>query len=387
MAAPENLTKAENIKLQAKEIDFISRFQDTWEALREILGIMRPIRKQPGTKLVASTATVTLQDGNVAEGDVVPYSQAEVTPVVYEDLTIEKFRKGVSIEAVSQFGAAVAVQKTDDAFLKELQGVVLDRFYDFLQTGTLTDTENSFQMAVSMAVTLVKNKFKTMRKDYTNIVCFVNTMDVGLYQGSATITIQNREGIEYAKDFMGANTMIISSEIPQGTVIAIPADNIVLYYIDPSDADIAELGLFYTTWGETSLIGVNKTGNYERVIGDTNVIMGMKLFAEYLDGISVVTISDNTTLGTLTVDSAAGTESGTTKLTVTPSLETGHMYKYKTAADAAPAVTYGQNVRTWTAWDGKSDITATTGHHITVVECDNTYKALKSGTDTITAQT
>ena len=294
MAAPENLTKAENIKLQAKEIDFISRFQDTWEALREILGIMRPIRKQPGTKLVASTATVTLQDGNVAEGDVVPYSQAEVTPVVYEDLTIEKFRKGVSIEAVSKFGAAVAVQKTDDAFLKELQGVVLDRFYDFLQTGTLTDTENSFQMAVSMAVTLVKNKFKTMRKDYTNIVCFVNTMDVGLYQGSATITIQNRAGIEYAKDFMGANTMIISSEIPQGTVIAIPADNIVLYYIDPSDADIAELGLFYTTWGETSLIGVNKTGNYERVIGDTNVIMGMKLFAEYLDGISVVTISDNT---------------------------------------------------------------------------------------------
>ena len=387
MAAPENLTKAENIKLQAKEIDFISRFQDTWEALREILGIMRPIRKQPGTKLVASTATVTLQDGNVAEGDVVPYSQAEVTPVVYEDLTIEKFRKGVSIEAVSQFGAAVAVQKTDDAFLKELQGVVLDRFYDFLQTGTLTDTENSFQMAVSMAVTLVKDKFKTMRKDYTNIVCFVNTMDVGLYQGSATITIQNREGIEYAKDFMGANTMIISSEIPQGTVIAIPADNIVLYYIDPSDADITELGLFYTTWGETSLIGVNKTGNYERVIGDTNVIMGMKLFAEYLDGISVVTISDNTTLGTLTVDSAAGTESGTTKLTVTPSLETGHMYKYKTAADAAPAVTYGQNVRTWTAWDGKSDITATTGHHITVVECDNTYKALKSGTDTIAAQT
>src|SRR5699024_10387559 len=105
------------------------------------------------------------------------------------DLNLEKYRKSVSAEAVTKFGAPVAVQKTDDAFLKELQGVVLDRFYDFLQTGLLTSTENTFQMAVSMAVTLVKDKFKKMRKDYTNIVVFVNTLDVGMYQGAAEISI------------------------------------------------------------------------------------------------------------------------------------------------------------------------------------------------------
>ena len=114
--------------------------------------------------------------------------------------------------------------------------------------------------------------------------------------------------------------------------------------------------------------------------------MGMKLFAEYLDGISVVTLTDDPTLGTLTVDSAAGSASGTTKLTVSPTLETGHLYKYKTNASAAPEVTYGQSVRNWTAWDGKSDISATTGEYITVVECDNTYKALKSGNDTIASK-
>ena len=384
MAAPEGLTKKSDITIRAKEIDFISRFNDTWEALREILGIMRPIRKAPGTQLTASKATVTLQDGNVAEGEEVPLSQAKVEPVAFEDLNLEKYRKAVSAEAVTKFGAPVAVQKTDDAFLKELQGVVLDRFYDFLQTGLLTSTETTFQMAVSMAVTLVKDKFKKMRKDYTNIVVFVNTLDVGMYQGAAEISIQTREGIEYAKDFMGANTVIISSEIPSGTVIGIPAENIVLYYIDPADGDYQELGLDYTTVGETSLIGIHKEGNYGRVIGETHALMGMKLFAEYLDGIAVVDITDDTTLGTLTVTSAAGTGSGNTKVTVEPALETGHLYKYKTGA-SAPSVEYGQSVRNWTAWDGKSDIKATTGQHITVVECDNTYKALKSGNDEVTS--
>lgn len=386
MAAPERLTKSSDITIRAKEIDFISRFNDTWEALREILGIMRPVRKTPGTKLTASKATVTLQSGKVGEGEEVPLSQAKVEPVAFEDLTLEKYRKAVSAEAVTNFGATVAVQKTDDAFLKELQGVVLDRFYDFLQTGLLTSTETTFQMAVSMAVTLVKDKFKKMRKDYTNIVVFVNTLDVGMYQGSAEISIQTREGIEYAKDFMGANTVIISSEIPSGTVIGIPAENIVLYYIDPSDGDYQELGLDYTTVGETSLIGIHKEGNYGRVIGETHALMGMKLFAEYLDGIAVVSMSDDTTLGTLTVTSAAGTKTGDTKVTVSPGLETGHMYKYKVAAGSAPEVKYGQSVKTWTLWDGKSDITAATGQHITVVECDNTYKALKAGNDDVTAK-
>lgn len=386
MAAPERLTKSSDITIRAKEIDFISRFNDTWEALREILGIMRPVRKTPGTKLTASKATVTLQSGKVGEGEEVPLSQAKVEPVAFEDLTLEKYRKAVSAEAVTNFGAAVAVQKTDDAFLKELQGVVLDKFYDFLQTGLLTSTETTFQIAVSMAVTLVKDKFKKMRKDYTNIVVFVNTLDVGMYQGSAEISIQTREGIEYAKDFMGANTVIISSEIPSGTVIGIPAENIVLYYIDPSDGDYQELGLDYTTVGETSLIGIHKEGNYGRVIGETHALMGMKLFAEYLDGIAVVRMSDDTTLGTLTVTSAAGTKTGDTKVTVSPGLETGHMYKYKVAAGSAPEVKYGQSVKTWTLWDGKSDITAATGQHITVVECDNTYKALKAGNDDVTAK-
>lgn len=291
MPVIENTTTTAQIKLEAKEVDFITRFEQNWKALMEILGIMRPIRKQPGTKLVSSKATVELQDGNVPEGDEVPLSQATVTPVAYEDLELEKFRKRVTAEAVAKFGAAIASQKTDDAFLVELQNKVLDRFYTFAQTGTLTGSYATFQMAVSMAVTLVKDKFKKMRRDYTNIVVFVNTLDVGKYLGAAEITIQTKNGIEYFKDFLGASTVVISSEIPENTVLAIPADNIVLYYIDPGDADFSEIGLNYTTGnGQTNLIGIHKEGVYGRVSGDTHALMGMKLFAEFIDAIANIKV-------------------------------------------------------------------------------------------------
>lgn len=293
MAVIPNTTTTAQISTTVKEIDFVSRFTRNIEALREIMGIMRPVRKELGTKLVASKATVVLQDGNVAEGDEVPLSQATVTPVVYEDITLEKYRKAVTAEAVAKFGAAIAAQKTDDAFINELQGNILDRFYEFALTGTLVGEENTFQMAVSMAVAMVKDKFKKMRLNYADIAVFVNTIDAGRYLGSANITVQNRNGIEYVKDFMGVNTMIISSEIPEGKVVAIPVDNIVMYYIDPADADFQALGLDYNTGAEeTALIGVHKEGNYGRVMGETHVLMGVKLFAEYIDAIAVYTIAE-----------------------------------------------------------------------------------------------
>ena len=90
-------------------------------------------------------------------------------------------------------------------------------------------------------------------------------------------------------------------------------------------------------------------------------------------------------LGTLTVNSAAGTAVGDTKVTVTPAKGVGNSYKYK-IGDAAAEVTYKQSVRNWTAWDGVSDITAETGKTITVVECDAEYLALKAGSKVVAAK-
>lgn len=387
--AKNNLIKQENIQVRAREVDFVTRFERNWEHLREILGVLRMIKKDPGSTLKSKYAQGTLESGKVGEGEEIPYSKFEVKEKSYAEITVEKYAKAVSIEAIKTYGYDVAVELTDDEFLFELQTDVTGRFYTYLKTGSLTSTESTFQMALAMAKGRVEDKFKQMHRSIPNgIVGFVNGLDVYEYIGAANITVQNKFGFQYVKDFMGFNTIFLlsESEIPRGKVIATPVDNIVLYYVDPSDSDFAKAGLVYTVAGETPLIGFHTQGNYHTAVSEAFAIMGMVLFAEYLDGISVISFGGSETLGDLTVASAEGTDSGTTKLTVTPAKgNEGNVYKYKVASSQT-TVEYGQNVKNWSAWDGKSDITAATGQVITVVECDSTYKALNAGHATVTAK-
>lgn len=388
MPAKTNLIMTNDIQVTAREIDFVTRFERNWQHLRDILGIMRPIKKQPGAVLKSKYAEGTLQSGKVAEGEEIPYSKFVVKEKPYAEMTIEKYAKAVSIEAIKDHGYENAVQMTDDEFLFQLQTDVTGRFYDYLKTGTLTSTETTFQMALAMAKGRVENKFKQMHRNVTGVVGFVNILDVYEYLGAAEITIQNQFGFQYMKDFMGFNTIFLlsDSEIPRGQVIATPVENIVLYYVDPNESDFARAGLVYTVSGETNLIGFHTQGNYHTAVSEAFAVMGLTLFAEYIDAIAVITIDETPTLGTLTVTSAAGGTSGNTKITVNPAKENANnVYKYKVATEAV-TVGYGQNLRNWTTWDGKADVKATTGQKITVVECDGTYKALNAGSTSVTAK-
>lgn len=292
MAVKDNLTKMANIDVTVREVDFVSRFTRNWDALRQIMGIMRPIKKAPGTKLRAYSANVTLQSGAVAEGDEIPYSLASVTETAYADVDIQKYAKAVSIEAVNKYGAEIAVQKTDDEFLNQLQLGVLTTFYSFLNTGALTSAETTWKMALARAKGNVIDKFNKMRKTVTDIVGFVNVNDVYKYLGGETITVQTAFGLTYVQDFMGYKTLFLLSapDIAEGTVIACPVENIDLYYVDPGDSDFAKLGLNYTVEGETNLIGFHVEGNYSHAVGEAWALMGMKLWAEFLDGIAVVNV-------------------------------------------------------------------------------------------------
>lgn len=388
MASKDNLTKEANINVAAREIDFVTRFGRNWEHLRDIMGIMRMIRKQPGAVLKSKEAAVTLQSGTVGEGEEIPYSLATVNEKTYAEMDVEKYAKAVSIEAIKENGYDVAVGMTDDAFLIELQNLVVGRFYEYLNTGTLTSYETSWQRALAMAKGNVLNKFKQMHRTCTEVVAFVNILDLYEYLGEANVTIQMDFGFTYIQNFMGYRTVFLLSdeEIQRGRVIATPVENLVLYYVDPSDSDFARAGLVYRTAGETNLIGFHTQGNYNTAVSESFALMGMVLFAEYLDGIAVADIDTSPTLGTLTVQSAAGTASGTTKLTVSPGKENpANVYKYKVGS-AAETVVYGQNVKNWSLWDGESDITAASGQTITVVEADGTYQAQKSGSDTVTSK-
>lgn len=290
------ITKSANINVTAREIDFVTSFERNWEHLREILGIMRPIKKAPGSVLKSKKAYGKLESGAIAEGQSIPYSEYHVIEKPYAEMSIEKFAKAVSIEAIKDHGYDVAVQMTDEEFKNDLQQNVTDRFYRYINGGMLSNNYASFQMALSMAKGLVDNKFKKMHRKATGTVGFANVLDVAEYLGNANVTIQTQYGFQYIKDFLGFNTIFLLSddEVARGRVLATAVENIVMYYVDPADSDFAKAGLEYTVSGETNLIGFHTQGNYGTAVSEEFAILGVTLFAEYIDAVAVVTFGGPT---------------------------------------------------------------------------------------------
>lgn len=385
-AAPAGLTGQDQIQVRAREIDFVTSFGKNLQALLDILGITRMIRKENGSVLKTKKVKGTLQSGDVPEGDEIPLSQYTVEEQNFDTIKIEKYRKSVSLEAIAERGYDAAVQSTDEEFKSDLTNVVSDRFYAQLKAGSLVGHESTWQMAFAMAIGKVVNKFQEMKRTATGVAVWVNTLDVYKYLGAADITVQTAFGFKYMKNFMGADVVFMTSQIPEGVVIATPLNNMIVYYVDPGDSEFVKAGLQYTTDSTTGFIGFHVQGTYERAISDMFAIMGLRLFCEYLDAISYISVggSDTQTLGTLNVTSAAGSETGKTKLTVKEQLMSPkNCWKYKDAA-AATSVTYGMDVKGWSKWDGESEIASTAAHHITLVECDQNYKAVRSGDVTVT---
>lgn len=380
-AAPENMTGDAQIQIRAREIDFVTSFGKNIQSLLDILGITRMVRKENGSLLKTKKVVGTLESGIVGEGEEIPMSQYTVQEEAFDTIRIEKYRKAVSLEAIAEKGYDAAVQQTDDEMKSDLQKKVTNRFYEQLKKGSLTGHESTWQMAVAMAIGKVKNKFDAMDRTATGTAVWVNILDVYKYIGAANITTQTAFGMNYMKDFLGADVVFMSSKIPENVVIATPLNNLVAYYVDPADSEFVKAGLSYTVDSETGFIGFHAQGTYERAISDMFAIMGLRLFAEYQDAIAYISVgsSDTQTLGSLTLTSAEGSESGKTKITVEEQISSiNNVLKYKTAASETK-VTYGLDVKNWARWDGESEIAATDGNHVTIVEADSSYKAVASG--------
>ena len=295
MTTPRSALPNSYTNVAAREIDFVNRFGLNIEAFRNVVGISRPIRKQNGTRLASYIADVTLESGSVDPGCVIPYSKTSITEVLHADVSVEKYAKAVTIEEVKDYGAEVAIRKSDDAFLVKLMKTVTTPFYTALldDTSAITGSYGTFQMAVAMAIGAVKNKFQSLDKDITDVVVFVNTLDAYAYLGGTTPGLATVMGMEYLQNFLGAKVMFLSDRIPSGKVVAVPVENLVMYYVDPSDSDYAALGLEYRTDGETNLIGFHAQGNYSTAVGESYALLGLTLWFEIADGIAINTISAN----------------------------------------------------------------------------------------------
>lgn len=285
MAAEENLIKKEDLA-KIREVEFTYTFGENVKKLVEALGITRKIPKQAGTTLKAYKATGTLQDGTVAEGDLIPLSQYKTEAVSFNEITLKKWRKSTSAEAIIERGYDQAVTMTTDRMIKDVQKGVRSSFFDFLATGTGAATGATFQATLAQAWGQLQVLFED---DEIEAVYFMNPLDVADYLATAQISTQTAFGMTYVKDFLGLGTVIFNSSVPTGKIYATAADNIILYYIPVNGADMNEA--FNFTSDELGLIGIHEVADYTNMTAFDTVVSGIELFAERLDGIVVGTIS------------------------------------------------------------------------------------------------
>lgn len=285
MAAETNLIKKDDLA-RAREIEFVEMFGYSIKKLMEALGVTRKIPKTAGTVLKTYKASGTLQDGTIAEGDLIPLSHYKVDAVSYKEIVLKKWRKATSAEAIIERGYDQAVEMTTDEMLKDVQKGIRKDFFDFLATGTGTATGKDLQSTLAQAWGKLQVKFED---DETEAVYFMNQLDLADYLGGAQITTQTAFGMSYIKDFLGLGTVILNSSVPQGKIYATAKSNIVLYYIPVNGADLSNA--FSFTSDATGLIGIHEEPDYQHMTAEDIVASGLTLFAEYLDGVVVGTIS------------------------------------------------------------------------------------------------
>lgn len=286
MAVDPKLIKKTDLA-RVREIDFTLMFTESLRKLTEALGVTRKVAKQAGTVLKSYKATGTLEEGKVAEGEAIPLSKYTTEAVNYGEITLKKWRKATSAEAIIERGYDQAVGMTTARMLKDVQKAIRKDFFTFLGTGTGTATGAGLQAALAQTWGKLQTLFED---DDIQAVHFINPLDIADYLATATITTQTAFGMTYIEDFLGMGKVFMNSSVPKGTIYSTAQDNLVLYYVPVNGADLNEA--FSFTSDETGYIGIHEEPDYTNMTASDTVVNGMTLFAERLDGVVKTTITE-----------------------------------------------------------------------------------------------
>lgn len=281
MAMTEGTTKNANLA-KVQDVDFSLRFGYSVKKLIEALGITRKIAKTAGTVLKVYKVTGTLKDGTVAEGETIPLSEYNTTYEPIGEVTLEKFRKETTAEAISGKTYKQAVIDTDNKMLQDIQKTVRKKFFDYLATGTGVATGTGLQSALAQCWGQLQVLFED---DTIDSVYMLNPLDIADYLANAQVTTQTAFGMTYIENFLGLGTVFLNSSVPKGKIYATAKENIVLYYIPVNGADLGEAFTFESD--ETGYIGVHHEADYKNLTADTTAVSGVGLFAENISGVVV----------------------------------------------------------------------------------------------------
>ena len=285
MAAETNTILTEDIA-RVRAIDFNMQFTGSLKKFMEAMGVTRKIAVQEGTTLKALKVTGSLENGSVAEGELIPLSQYETVETPVGEAVLNKWRKSTTAEAILKGGYEQAVGDTTDKMVKDVQAKIRNDFFTFIATGTGSATGKGLQAALASGW---GNLQVLWEDDTVDTVYFINPLDAAAYLGTAQITLQTAFGMSYIENFLGLGTVFMSSKVPQGKFYATAKENIVAYYINIASGEVA--GVFKLVADETGYIGIREYLDEDHARVNDLVMSGVTFFPERLDGIVVGSIT------------------------------------------------------------------------------------------------
>lgn len=284
--AAENNTIMQADVARVRMIDFNNQFAGSLRKLMEALGITRKIAVQEGAALKVLRVTGTLENGVVAEGELIPLSKYQTEEVPVGEAALHKWRKGTTAEAILKGGYDQAVGATTDQLVKDVQKTIRSALFGFMATGTGTATGTGLQAALANGWGKLQVLFED---DAVDTVYFLNPMDVSDYLGKAQVTMQTAFGMNYIENFLGLGTVFLNSSVPQGKYYATAKENIVAYYINMNSGEIKTA--FQLVADETGYIGIREYLDEDHARVMDLVMSGVTFFPERIDGIVVGTIA------------------------------------------------------------------------------------------------
>ena len=284
-AAPENTTVTTDLE-PAISIDFASRLATNINELQELLGITELIPMNAGSIIkIYKTVKVNTPD-QVAEGEVIPLTKIQSKLAQTIELSLSKFRKSTTAEAIQRSGRSLAINQTDAKLLSGIQAGIKSDFYDILLTGTGKATGTSLQSTLAATWGAIKKYYQDI--DATPIF-FVSSDDVADYLGTATVSTQTAFGLTYIEDFLGLGTVVIAPNLTKGKVVGTAKENLNGAYVPANAGDVADS--FKLSADASGLVGMTHTIGADTATVDTLAFSGVKFFPEYLDGVMVGTIN------------------------------------------------------------------------------------------------
>lgn len=288
--APETNTTVKADLEPAISIDCASNLTGNIKKLQEVLGIADMDSMPEGTNIKIYKMEQVNTPTQVAEGETITLTKIKRTLARTIELTLKKYRKNTTAEAIQKTGREVAINKTDEKLISGVQKEIKKSFYDVLMTGTGTATGTTFQSALAAAWGALQEFYED--EDATPIH-FVSSKDVAEYLGTAQLTLQTAFGMSYVEDFLGLGTLVINPNITKGKVVSTAKENLHGAYVPANSGDVAQT--FDLTSDSTGLVGITHQANTTNATVDTLVLSGVVFYPELLDGVFVTSITPATT--------------------------------------------------------------------------------------------